>query len=190
MLAWGRARVRAPPAGQSGIFASARPHPISHMPATGAAARAPLLVDDDSVFEWMQLHVREITIAVLVVVIVVGGVFLYRSAAATQAAQAEQALVGPEESLEAGNVPLARSDLRTVMKRYANTAAAAQAAILLADSYYTQHKFAEGSRRCKEPRPRARRSHSCLRLSAWSAKAISRKGSRKTPPHTSQRPQR
>ena len=30
------------------------------------------------------------------------------------------------------------------MKRYANTAAAAQAAILLADSYYTQHKFAEG----------------------------------------------
>ena len=79
------------------------------MPATGAAARAPLLVDDDSVFEWMQLHVREITIAVLVVVIVVGGVYLYRSAAATQAAQAEQALVGPEESLEAGNVSASRN---------------------------------------------------------------------------------
>ncbi len=114
------------------------------MPATGAAARAPLIVDDESVFEWMQLHVREIIIAVLVVVVAVGGVFLYRSAAATQAAQAEQALVGPEEALEAGNVPLAQSDLRTVMKRYAKTAAAAEAAILLADSYYAQQKFADG----------------------------------------------
>lgn len=92
----------------------------------------------------MQLHIREIVIAVLAIVIIVGGVFLYRSAAATQAAQAEQALVGPEESLEAGNVPLAQSDLKTVMKRYAKTAAAAQAAMLLADSYYTQHKFADG----------------------------------------------
>jgi predicted negative regulator of RcsB-dependent stress response len=92
----------------------------------------------------MQLHVREILIAVLVVVIIVGGLFLYRSAAATQAAQAEQSLLGPEEALEAGNVPLAQSDLRTIVKRYANTAAAAEAALLLANSYYIQHKFAEG----------------------------------------------
>jgi predicted negative regulator of RcsB-dependent stress response len=114
------------------------------MPVTGAAARPPLVVDDESVLDWMQLHVREILITVLVIVAVVGGAFLYRAAAATQAAQAEQALVGPEESLDAGNLPLAQSDLKTVVKRYKNTAAAAQASMLLANSYYQQHKFADG----------------------------------------------
>jgi predicted negative regulator of RcsB-dependent stress response len=114
------------------------------MPATGAAARPPLLVDEESVFDWMQVHVRELLIALLLVVLAVGGVILYRNASATQAAQAENALVGPEQSIQAGNLPLAQSDLRRVMTRYANTAAAAQAAMLLADTYYQQQKYAEG----------------------------------------------
>jgi predicted negative regulator of RcsB-dependent stress response len=114
------------------------------MPATGAAARPPLLVDEESMFDWMQVHVRELLIGLAVVILAVGGVFLYRSASATQAAQAEQALVGPEQSLQAGNLPLAQSDLRRVMTRYANTAAAAQAAMLLADSYYQEQKYAVG----------------------------------------------
>jgi len=114
------------------------------MPATGAAARPPLLVDEDSLFDWMQLHVRELVIALFVVAIAVGAVMLYRSASATQAAQAEQALVGPEQSIQAGNLPLAQSDLRRVMTRYAGTAAAVQAAMLLAETFYTQQKYAEG----------------------------------------------
>ncbi len=114
------------------------------MPATGAAARPPLLVDEESLFDWMQLHIKELLIALLIVIIAAGGVFLYRSASATQAAQAEQALVGPEQSLQAGNLPLAQSDLRRVMTRYANTPAAAQAAMLLADTYYRQGKYVEG----------------------------------------------
>jgi outer membrane protein assembly factor BamD (BamD/ComL family) len=114
------------------------------MPATGAAARPPLVVDEDSIFDWMQLHVRELLIALLVVVIAVGGVILYRSAAAKQAAQAEQALVEPEQSMQAGNVPLAQSDLKRVMTRYKGTAAAAQAALLLAQTYYTQAKYSDG----------------------------------------------
>jgi predicted negative regulator of RcsB-dependent stress response len=114
------------------------------MPATGAAARPPVLVDEDTIYEWAQLHVRELIIAVCVIAIAVGGVILYRSASATQAAQAEQALVGPEQSIAAGNLPLAQSDLRRVMSRYGGTAAAAQAAILLAETYYTQQKYADG----------------------------------------------
>ena len=114
------------------------------MPATGAAARPPILVDEESLFDWMQLHVRELLIALLVVIIAGGGVYLYRSASATQAAQAEQALVAPEQSLAAGNLPLAQSDLRRVMTRYANTGAATQAAMLLADTYYRQGKYADG----------------------------------------------
>ena len=41
------------------------------MPVTGAAARPPLLVDEESVFDWMQLHVRELLIALLLVVVLV-----------------------------------------------------------------------------------------------------------------------
>lgn len=95
-------------------------------------------------FDWMQLHVRELLIALAILVIGVGGVILYRNALAAQAAQAEQALVAPEQSIQAGNLPLAQSDLRRVITRYGNTAAAAQAAMLLADSYYTQGKYADG----------------------------------------------
>jgi predicted negative regulator of RcsB-dependent stress response len=114
------------------------------MPATGAAARPPLIVDEDSFFDWIQFHTRELLIGLLVAVVAVGGVFLYRSASATQAVQAEQALVEPEQSIQAGNVPLAQSDLRRVMTRYKGTAAAAQAAILLAGTYYAQQKYADG----------------------------------------------
>src|SRR5215469_15330033 len=61
--------------------------PLSYcsMPATGAAARPPLLVDEESIFDWMQLHYRELLIALLIIIIAGGGVFLYRSASATQA---------------------------------------------------------------------------------------------------------
>jgi predicted negative regulator of RcsB-dependent stress response len=114
------------------------------MPATGAAARPPAIVDEDSFFEWVQFHLREVLIGLLVVIIAGGGVFLYRSASAKQAAQAEQALFAPEQSIQAGNLPLAQSDLRRVMARYGGTAAAAQAGMLLAKTYYQQQKYADG----------------------------------------------
>jgi predicted negative regulator of RcsB-dependent stress response len=117
---------------------------LSRMPATGAAARPPIAVDRDTFFEWVQLHVRELTIAAAVVAVAVGGMVLYRSASATQAAQAEQALVEPQQSIAAGNLPLAQSDLRRVIVRYGGTAAAAQAAILLAETLYSQQKYADG----------------------------------------------
>jgi predicted negative regulator of RcsB-dependent stress response len=116
----------------------------SRMPATGAAARPPIAVDEDSFFEWIQLHARELTVAAVVVLAAIGGAMLYRSASATQAAQAEQALVGPEQSITAGNLPLAQADLKRVIARYGGTAAAAQAAMLLAETYYTQQKFSDG----------------------------------------------
>ncbi len=114
------------------------------MPATGAAARPPALLDEDTFFEWMQLHVRELLIALAVVAVLVGGVLFYRSAAATQAAQAEQALLGPEQEIAAGNLPLAQADLRRVLARFGGTAAAAQASMLLAQTYYDQQKYADG----------------------------------------------
>lgn len=114
------------------------------MPATGAAARPPAEPIEETLFEWLQLHTRELLIAVGVVVVLGAGVMFYRSAVATQAMQADQALVSPEQSMAAGNIPLAQSDLKKVMTRFKGTPAAAQAALLLAQTYYDQHKVADG----------------------------------------------
>lgn len=114
------------------------------MPATGAAARPPVLVDEETFFEWVDLHRREVLIGVAAIVVIIGGAMLYRSATAAQAVQAEQALVQPQQALAAGNLPLAQIDLKRAITRYAGTGAAAQASMLLAQSYYVQGKYEDG----------------------------------------------
>jgi tetratricopeptide (TPR) repeat protein len=114
------------------------------MPATGAAARPPVLVDEETFFEWVDLHRREVIIGVAAIVVIIGGGMLYRSAIAAQAIQAEQALVQPQQALAAGNLPLAQIDLKRAITRYAGTGAAAQASLLLAQSYYVQGKYEDG----------------------------------------------
>lgn len=114
------------------------------MPATGAAARPAPAPIDESFSDWIQTHYRELLIAVAVVILVGGGGLLYRSALATQAGQAETALAGPEQSLATGNLPLAQADLKKVISRYSGTAAAAQAGLLLASTYYNEKRYAEG----------------------------------------------
>jgi predicted negative regulator of RcsB-dependent stress response len=114
------------------------------MPATGAAARPPALVDEETFFEWIEFHRREVLMGVALLVVIVGGLLLYRSAIANQAIQAEQSLIQPQQALVAGNLPLAQSDLKRAITRYSGTAAAAQAAMLLAQSYYVQGRFVDG----------------------------------------------
>jgi tetratricopeptide (TPR) repeat protein len=114
------------------------------MPATGAAARPPVLVDEETFFEWVDYHRREILMGAGLIVVIIAGGLLYRSAIASQAVQAEQSLIQPQEALAAGNLPLAQSDLKRAITRYSGTAAAAQASMLLAQSYYVQGKFEDG----------------------------------------------
>jgi predicted negative regulator of RcsB-dependent stress response len=129
------------------------PHPESaavpflhtaSMPATGAAARPAPAPIEESFSDWIQTRYREVLIAAAVVILAGGGVLLYRSAVATQAGQAEAALAGPEQSLAAGNLPLAQADLKKVVSRFSGTAAAAQAGLLLASTYYNERQYAEG----------------------------------------------
>jgi predicted negative regulator of RcsB-dependent stress response len=136
-----RASRRAAPAVPDDHTITATTH---RMPATGAAARPPAAPIDETFFEWVQLHTRELLIGLAAVIVVLAGVALYHSASVAQALQAEQALVGPEQSIAAGNLPLAQSDLKKVITRYAGTPAAAQAALLLAETYYDQQKYADG----------------------------------------------
>jgi predicted negative regulator of RcsB-dependent stress response len=114
------------------------------MPATGAAARPAAEPIDETFFEWIGDHGRELLIALVVVIAAGAGAMLYRTALATQAGQAETALSGPEQALVAGNIPLAQADLKKVITRYAGTAAAAQAALLLTQTYYDEKRYPEG----------------------------------------------
>lgn len=114
------------------------------MPATGAAARPAPAPLDETFFEWIQAHTRELLIALAVAIVVGGGVLLYRSALATQAGQADAAMAGPQQSIATGNIPLAQADLKKVITRYGGTAAAAQAALLLTQTYYDEKQYVQG----------------------------------------------
>lgn len=98
----------------------------------------------DAVSLWVQEHTRTVTAMLVVVAVLVGGALLYRRALTTRAAQAEAALLGPRQSIAANNIPLAQTDLKRILTRYPGTAAATQAAMLLATTYYSQQKVPEG----------------------------------------------
>lgn len=93
---------------------------------------------------WVRQHAKSLGIAVAALVVLGGGVWLYQYASVQQSLKADEQLLLPERSLGAGNVPLAQNDLKQVVQRYKGTAAATQAAMLLAQTYYDQNKQADG----------------------------------------------
>jgi hypothetical protein len=111
------------------------------------AARSPSFDDNDpteSLVAWVREHARSVGITVAALVVLGGGVWLYQYASVQQSLKADEQLLLPERSLGAGNVPLAQNDLKQVVQRYKGTAAATQAAMLLAQTYYDQNKQTDG----------------------------------------------
>jgi predicted negative regulator of RcsB-dependent stress response len=98
----------------------------------------------DTIVDWARTHGRIVASGLIVAAGIVGGVFLYRAATAKRVEQADAALVGPQQSIAAGNLALAQTDLKRILTRYAGTPAATQAAMLLAATYYDQKKYADG----------------------------------------------
>ncbi len=115
-------------------------------PARPFARPARSFSDDptDAFLIWVRANSRTAAGAFIIVAGLAGAGLLYRSASTTRAAQAEAALLGPRQSIVAGNIPLAQTDLKRIITRFKGTAAATQAAMLLATTYYDQHKYAEG----------------------------------------------
>ncbi len=114
-------------------------------PAAAMSASRPSLEDrTESLTEWARVHTREVSIGGLVLVAIIGLLWLYRYSSAQQLRHADEQLLAPQRSLAAGNIPLAQTDLKRLLTRYAGTPAATQAAMLLAETYYQQQKFAEG----------------------------------------------
>jgi predicted negative regulator of RcsB-dependent stress response len=100
--------------------------------------------DEDSFTEWVLLHKREVTWAVVVLAIILGGFWFYRRSQAIRAQRAETAYYQARQSAAAGNLPLAVSDLQKVATRYEGTRAGTQAVLSLAQAFYEQKKFREG----------------------------------------------
>lgn len=98
----------------------------------------------ESIYDWFQLHTREAVWAGAVVAVLgVGGWFYLRSKELKET-RAERAYFDAQRSINAGNLPLAESDLRKMIDRYDGTPSAIEARLQLAQVLYNQNKFQEG----------------------------------------------
>lgn len=93
--------------------------------------------------EWLAQNTRTVLIGVGVVAVLAAAFWWYRASVARKEAFASQALEQARAAAEAGNLPLAASDLARVVDRFAGTKAGDQAAILLAQVRLTQGQVTE-----------------------------------------------
>src|SRR5712671_2289058 len=100
--------------------------------------------DQESMGDWIMLHRRSVTWAVLALAAIVAGFWFYQRSQAIKAQRAESAYFQARQSATSGNLPLAISDLQKVVTRYEGTRAGTQAALSLAEAFFEQKKFKEG----------------------------------------------
>lgn len=111
--------------------------------------------DEESFTEWLTLHKREVTWAIIALAIVVVGYWYYERSEALKAQRAETAYFQARQSAAVGNLPLAVSDLQKVATRYEGTRAGAQASMTLAQALFQQQKFKEGVAALKKSEAKA-----------------------------------
>jgi predicted negative regulator of RcsB-dependent stress response len=99
---------------------------------------------EESFTDWLTLHKREVTWAVIALALLVGSLWFYRRSQALKSQRAESAYFQARRSAAAGNIPLAISDFKRVAARYPGTLAGTQATLSLAQALYEQKKFKEG----------------------------------------------
>jgi predicted negative regulator of RcsB-dependent stress response len=94
--------------------------------------------------EWFNVNSKLVTGAVIAIAVVVGGWWFYTRSQHLKAERAERAFYAAQQSMAAGNMPLAESDLRKMITRYDGTSAAKQAVLTLAQLEYDQGKYQQG----------------------------------------------
>src|SRR6476469_4296527 len=99
---------------------------------------------EESLSDWLILHKRTVTWAVIAVAALVAVLWFMQRQRALKAQRAEAAYFQARRSAAAGNMPLAISDLQKVAARYEGTLAGTQASLSLAQALYDQKKFKEG----------------------------------------------
>src|SRR6266566_6603343 len=111
--------------------------------------------DNESIGDWVLLHKREVSWAVLALAVILAGFWFYQRSQAIKSQRAEAAYFQARQSAAAGNLPLAISDFQKVVNRYEGTRAGAQAALSLAQTLYDQKKFKEGIAALKKAEAKA-----------------------------------
>lgn len=107
------------------------------MTKTGDAARPPLeTLESASAGELLVRYQKPITIGVVALALVGGGLWLSNRSAQIKEARGGEALAQAEGAYATGGPAAAQAELQTVYTRYAGTAAGTQAALLSAQWYY------------------------------------------------------
>jgi predicted negative regulator of RcsB-dependent stress response len=114
---------------------STRPDTLAE---SAAADRAQTFVD------WTRVNARLLTGGAVLVVVAAAGFWFYQRSNEIKAANAEKALMTAKQSMTAGNLPLAQTDLQKVYSQYGSTAAGVQAAMILAQIDFDSGKFQDG----------------------------------------------
>jgi tetratricopeptide (TPR) repeat protein len=102
-------------------------------------------IDDEmDLMDWIRANSRWVTVGALVVLATAGGWYVYTKSKVQKETNAAKALFDAKQSMMAGNLVLAQSDLAKVAARYKGTAGGAEGAMLLAQMDYDQGKYQEG----------------------------------------------
>jgi len=98
----------------------------------------------EAVMEWIQFHSREVMWGIVTVAVVAGGFWFYRLQQATQARNAAAALNQAEQSVANQNLPLAKSQLEAMIKRYPATSSGKVGMYILAQVHYQVGEYQQG----------------------------------------------
>jgi predicted negative regulator of RcsB-dependent stress response len=109
-----------------------------------AAAAAKEEFDVENVMDHLVTRKRELGIGAIVVVVLAGGLLLWRMSVNQKNDRAETALTMSTNALYAGNRPLAASELQQVADRYRDTAPGVEAAMVLAQLDFEDARWADG----------------------------------------------
>ena len=116
------------------------------MPRTTGAPARPALTDADpeTVFEWFRANTRLFVIGAVVVIAAALGFWFYTQSRRIRIQNSERTLMSAQQALAQNNLPLAQTDLQTIVTRYPGTPAGRQAALLLARIHYDEQRYREG----------------------------------------------
>src|SRR5499426_430479 len=100
--------------------------------------------------DWTRVNSKALTIGFLIVLIAAAGFWFNQQQQRLRGAAAEKALLLAKQSMFAGNLQLAQSDLQKVFSKYGKTSAGIEAAMLLSQIDYDQGKLQDGITRLQK----------------------------------------
>jgi predicted negative regulator of RcsB-dependent stress response len=90
----------------------------------------------------------------VILILAAGGAWFYFRSQSIKSQRAEAAYEAALQSVSAGNLPLAQSDLKKAATRYAGTDGGTESAMALAKIYYQQGKYQDGISALDDPASR------------------------------------